>query len=595
VARTTSPRRSADDRRDDQRGAVAVLVALLMALVLAMAAFTVDLGMQRVLRSDMQAVADAVALDLAWHLDGRSASALTPEVDAAMRQSLARNGASLGDTPAVTYVLGLLTPAGAFDSRLQPAGATTAMAPTAVRVTASSRVDYSFAPGDGAATRSAVAAASASACYQVGSYAGVVRTGSSALLNPVLRRLGQSNAVLAAADYTVLAGASVNLDQLATGLGLASYNELATANVTARSFYTALAASVGSSAGSTTLSVLNALRTWSSTTARIDVGRLLGVTSGSGAVLGATYNVLDLVAGSMFALNGSNVVNAYLGAQLPGTANLGVAIKLGQRAHKYCGRPGTAATTGSGADTEQLGVHVDGSFNPGTATVQVPGIPGLLGSPASLTVHQPNHFGLDLSLAATTATLTKVTCGGASGTTRSATLDVRNGLVTVDLQTPIRTTLRAGLNVGLLGALTQVQVDVNATVRVRATISPSGVTDFTITVPPQQYDTPYATSTGGFSVGTPTVQAGASVSAHVALLNGTLGAWVSLDATQQALLLDSAVKAAVKAYFDASNPTSIASGLINPLLGLAGAEVAGSRVTLESTPPLQCATPALRG
>lgn len=587
MPRTTTPRRPA---ADDQRGAIAIVVALLMVVMLAMAAFVVDLGMQRVLRSDMQALADTAALDLVRHLDGRTATQLTSELDGALRQTLQRNEETLGAPPQVTYELGFLDTGRRFRTPLP-----TGQSPTAIRVTAHSAVDYSFTPGEGGATRSAVADASASACYQVGSYAAVVRSGNSALLNPILRRLGQSNAVLAAADYTALASVGVNLDQLAAGLGLGSYNELATATVTARRFYTALAASVAGSTGQSTVAVLGALKTWSSTTAQIDVGKVLGVVSGSGAVLGATYNVLDLVAGSLFALNGTNTINAYVGAQLPGTANLGLAVRLGQRAHQYCGRPGTPATTGSGSDTEQLGVHVDGSFNPGTAVVQVPAIPGLLASPASLTVHQPNHFGLDLSLAPAVATLTKITCGGSSAGARSVTLDVRNGLLTVDLQTPIRTTLRAGLNVGLLGALVDVQVDVNATVRVRATVSPSGATGYTITVPPQAFDTPYATTTGGFSVAAPTVQAGANVSAHVALLNGLLGAWVSLSVDQQAQLLDSAVKAAVKAYFDASNPTSIASGLINPLLGLAGAEVAGSRVSLNSQPALQCAVPALRG
>ena len=57
------------NRRRDERGAVAVLTAALLTALVVMAAFVVDIGMQRVARRDMQALADVVALDLSRELD----------------------------------------------------------------------------------------------------------------------------------------------------------------------------------------------------------------------------------------------------------------------------------------------------------------------------------------------------------------------------------------------------------------------------------------------------------------------------------------------------------------------------------------------
>ncbi len=65
--------RSIGCRKRDERGTTIVLVAIVSIVLVTIAAFAVDLGMQRVARRDMQALADAVALDLARLVDGRTA------------------------------------------------------------------------------------------------------------------------------------------------------------------------------------------------------------------------------------------------------------------------------------------------------------------------------------------------------------------------------------------------------------------------------------------------------------------------------------------------------------------------------------------
>ena len=110
----------ARDRRAatrDETGAVAVLAAALALVLLVSAAFAVDLGRQRVVRADMQALADVVALDAARVLDGRPASRVLaplptdglPSLSAAVSASVARNGSSLGEVVSVTPTLVFLT------------------------------------------------------------------------------------------------------------------------------------------------------------------------------------------------------------------------------------------------------------------------------------------------------------------------------------------------------------------------------------------------------------------------------------------------------------------------------------------------------
>jgi Flp pilus assembly protein TadG len=122
-------------RRKDEQGAVAVFVAIVLTLLMVASAFAVDLGMQRAARADMQAVADAVAIDLARELDGRTATQLGT-LQAAANASRDRNkSTTLGSVPVVTPELGVVNRAtGVFT----PVSGGTV--PNAVRVTATTSV-----------------------------------------------------------------------------------------------------------------------------------------------------------------------------------------------------------------------------------------------------------------------------------------------------------------------------------------------------------------------------------------------------------------------------------------------------------------------
>ena len=78
--------------RRDERGAIIPMVAMLLVVLIPSTAIAVDLGMQRVVRRDMQALADVVALDLVRLVDGRTAAQINsgynglPTLDAAAGQ-----------------------------------------------------------------------------------------------------------------------------------------------------------------------------------------------------------------------------------------------------------------------------------------------------------------------------------------------------------------------------------------------------------------------------------------------------------------------------------------------------------------------------
>ncbi|MGN6161684.1 MAG: pilus assembly protein TadG-related protein, partial [Marmoricola sp.] len=146
---------------------MAVVIALLTCfVVIPLGALAVDIGMQRVARSDMQSVADVVALDMArlMQTGGTPTTALATA-------SAARTAGSVGSTPTVAVYLGYIAPTAtfvsnqalgcggsgsAYNSYFQPVSAGTA---NAVLVTATTGVHFSIHGGSGGACRSSIAQA----------------------------------------------------------------------------------------------------------------------------------------------------------------------------------------------------------------------------------------------------------------------------------------------------------------------------------------------------------------------------------------------------------------------------------------------------
>ena len=217
----------------DEHGAVLVFVAAMALVLMMIGAFAVDLGLQRVARRDMQALADVISLDLARQLDGRTAGAIGGLQTLAER-SRDRNSGAIGTGPAhVAPVLGTVDARGVFTPVSSPG-----QVPTAVRVVATTAVDFAFAVGVGDASRAAVATSASTACFSVGSYAARLRAGNAQLLTALNSVFG-GNVDLA--SYQGLGSTQVSLADLAAELGAVKTDEIADIRgIRVRDFYLAL-------------------------------------------------------------------------------------------------------------------------------------------------------------------------------------------------------------------------------------------------------------------------------------------------------------------------------------------------------------------
>ncbi|ANH38954.1 hypothetical protein I601_2538 [Nocardioides dokdonensis FR1436] len=393
-----------------ERGAVAPFLAVTMTLLIVMAAFAVDLGMQRVARRDMQALADVIALDMVRHLDGRSHAVIKAanEWRSGLAESLSHNlqdnsspGISVqqkqetltatvaGSPLTVTVEMGqvnLLT--GEFSPIDYPE------IPNAVHVEASTSIDFAFAPGSGGAVRTANAMTEANTCFSVGSWvAGLSKEPETvvALLNPIL-----GNSDLTAVGYQGLADANVSLLDLmsAPTINVGSIEGLASAtDITLNDILLASAFVLRNEGDTASAELLDDLaRTSVVGDIEIQFDRLVALTTASGGALDAELNVLDLVAGAASIANKTNF--AGLVVALPGVP-MKTETTIIEGPRQACGGSGAKASTG------QIVVDVSGDVGtsvpaliPGTGAVTIGGY---------LTVHS--------EVGAATGTLGDVTCG----------------------------------------------------------------------------------------------------------------------------------------------------------------------------------------
>jgi uncharacterized membrane protein len=530
--------------RRDEQGAVVPLVAILLTTLLGITALTVDIGVQRVARADMQAVADMVALDLARELDGRTASAIQPGLQAAADRSLARNADSAGDAASVVPELGTLT-----GTTFAPASGATI--PDAVRVSASTSVDFSFRPGSGGAGRTALAVARAQGCYKLGSWGARLGTTANAnLVYQVLAAHGVGVSVTAT-TYEGMAGAVVDAADLATALGLASPEALGTASVQLSTLLDAAAQVIGTNGASAgQVAALHTIRAGLGTLGSKPVGlaNLFSVASGAGSGLAAAVDLADLVVGAILVADGNSAVAVDLGTGLPGVGSFVSSVGLIQAARTACGFAGSTPNS-----SNQVAVTSHASLTNGNLSVGLPFI-------ANVTVGSGAPMSLTVTTASATSTLDAITCGASS---RSARVTTSGGLLGATLTLPVQV---KGTVLGISHTLDLV---------FRADLTPNGTPGtVTITVPAQAYGTPY--SNGGTQAQLPT-----------ATLDpvGSVG-WLSTSQLNDLL-------AAVRSTVVSPLITALNARVVGPLSDLAGLRTAGADVLLLDHPT--CTTPALKG
>jgi len=530
-------------RRRDDRGAVLVMTALIASVLMVFGAFAVDLGMQRVSRRDMQALADVVALDMAWEVDGiKTIDELalnTPNSDwnQALARSIARNSPSIGATPSVTLEVGYLDPAGDF----QPMTLGTDK-PTAVRARAASRVEFHLSPTDdgGSTQRWAVAANQDSACFGVGSYAVRLATKDSALLN---RMLGDALGTTVL-GYDGLVDANVSLLAITAALRAGSPNGvLDPSQVKLGDFVLATATALTNTPGADTADVglLQAIYAQLDFPNKVvDLGKLVNVGTGNMSAIDATFNVLSLIHGAAIVADGNHLLGVpTLGVTLPSVTNLTARLTVIEA-------PQFACDTGT-AKTSQIALELHGHVN-----VDLLGALGI--TLASVT----GDISVTFNLANASATLNDVHCtnGAADGVSLNV-LDQNLAATTVDF---------SGLGVKPLGLPTIPLVGLSVST---AQPNPSGV--FSLAVPTYYYPSMFATP----QVPQPVPHV---TSSQLTLLGINLGPTIVTP------LLDVVLNPIV------DKVNNELTNVVSPLLGL---NLAGADLTVLPTPT--CTKPRLRG
>lgn len=585
-------RRRLGSRQDrDDRGAVAAFTAIVLVVLIAVTAFAVDLGMQRVARSDMQALADVVALDLARELDGRSVSELETVESSLASASRDRNRDVInfeGSLPGLAVDWGELDANGDFVLLSGTAK------PSAVRVTADTEVGFAFAPAvglddSGGAERLAVASSDTEACFSIGSYAARLDTEASELLAPLVDGALNGNISLDAAGYRGIADADISLLDLAAELGLGSVDELLTTNVSAGDLFLAAADVLDNDGNTADADVLHALgvEVGSHT---ISVGDLINAESGGTAAETATINVLDLVAGTAFVANGTNAVSIpdlAVDLGLTGTA-LSASVKIIEKARKGCGKKGSAS-----ADTAQAEVDISGKL------LSLPNVLGLsvTGGQTTISVDAASAHGL----------LTDVICGNETAASPSGEdVAVTKGLVGASVSTSVHVHGSIGTNSGLLGNLlggltgllgTVVRIDIDGDISLTASTSdPTQVETAQYRVPgnPEAWGDAYPLGSGELGLNTTSVVAIPPPTLTIKVYTSLLGIPIlktDVSASQLLQITTNVVSAAVSTLV---NPllTTVNDALLEPLTDLLGVKLGGADVFADK--PV-CGNPRLVG
>jgi uncharacterized membrane protein len=353
--------------RTAERGAVALIVACSSLALVLVAALCVDLGMQRVVRSDMQSVADVAALDMA-----RLLNTVDPGSQSwkdALQAELDRNDRTLGRRPAATpgadwvctsklcahAVPGWVSSDNVFTTTPPALGA----AFDGVKVETSAVVDFAFTTGSGGATRPAVARIKPpTLCFSAGTTTLALDTTKSAL-SPLLTYLLQVK--LSAVGYAGLVDAQhvqVPLAGLLIGLGIGSVEQLAYTRVSLDQLTAASVDAIRAADSAADVSALDELE-FGASAPTVALGDFLDVTTdGPSAGLTGDVNALDLLTAAVFAANSANALAAEFDVLGTGT----VKATIIEPPRIACGAPTDVPRPT--AETAQIRLHVAAAIGP---------------------------------------------------------------------------------------------------------------------------------------------------------------------------------------------------------------------------------------
>lgn len=540
---------------------MAIFLALTTCFVLVpLGAFVVDIGMQRVGRSDAQAMADTSAMDM-----GRLLASGGVPTDALAKAAAQRSAGAVGDSLTVSVHLGTINSAN-FASAQAPVGqgrgcgsttydsyfsSASAGDATAVLVVVKTRVGYSIHTGSGWVCRSALAKAAPIACFKLGSYAAAVHSGDSTVLGPLLGALG-SGIDTSVLSYQGLANTQLSLQGLATSLSAGSPTELLGTTVTLNNFYVAVVDALRAQGDTADANVLDALRVHLSAISAatpVKVSDLLSLTSTDNSALTGTVNALDLVTGAATIADGTSFISVPgLNVNLAGITQATTKLKVVEPPKIGCGRPNSSTAT---ADTAQTQLDI-------TASV-LGGLPKVLGLGVSA-----GPIDIQVDAAQAHGQLTGVDC---SSTPKSMTVAVTPSLLPATITIPIT------VSAPLLGSL-------NLTAVVTTVPTSPSSTTVTLKVPDNLY-TPVSTGTGNLNVNS----TNATITA-----NGSTGLLGLLGITLSALI--NALNTSIVSTLESTLITPLLNSVSALLQTALGTSLAGADAFAES---ISCANPALAG
>jgi uncharacterized membrane protein len=379
-------------RNTDERGAILVMAVAGVAVMTIAASLSVDIGRLAVERRENQSIADLVALDVIQNL-GDAQNVKT--------QSATRNGA--GGRNVVATVTG-----------------------NSVKVTVDSVVKWAFQVGQKNVHGEAVASIRDLAGFSMGS--SLATLSSPTALNSMFGGMIGGSVGLSLVSWQGIANTNMTLTALQTqlvalGLGVGTFDQLMTTDITLVNLYKATANVLTSQGKVAEASALNTLSLTANSALHVKLGDLMNISSGDpGSAMTMAFNIFQFVTGNAEIANGSNAIAiSNLGVTIPNVLSTSASLTVIEPPVFYFGPAGYKVSTAQ----VQLSVtpKLNLSFNVGL----VPGYTVQSDLPAVVTA------------AGADGTLKTVTCSG----TKSMT-------VTVDPKA-VSGTIANNLTVKLLG------------------------------------------------------------------------------------------------------------------------------------------------
>lgn len=341
-------------REHDEKGAILVVTVVLMAVTLVLASTVIDFGGDRVVRQDMQSVADVVALDLARNLDGSTLAGAYPGFDAT---GPSPDLFAAAKANSVTKQTGLFAQPDSVTSRLAVADqqtgvfvrwATASEVPNAIRVYASGSSAFRMLPSTPRSQhmqRSALAVIGRPlVCISAGAtLADLTPGGNLDVLLGGLIGLSQLSAV-GPGGVTSL-NAVVPLGQLATQLNAGTVDQIGGANVTTKSFLVAAATVLSNNGDNAAANVLNAIAA-RVTGGALTVSQILKLTTGAGSATNLNLDAFSLAQAVILASDHTTFVNLIVPVQT-GLTSTTISAKAISPPQIACGpaAPTTKATS----------------------------------------------------------------------------------------------------------------------------------------------------------------------------------------------------------------------------------------------------------